>query len=89
MRTTTIVSITLPPKMLAQAMRVAEKENRTKSELFREALRRYLINQEWQELRAIGRKNAKRLDLKSSDVNRLIHEYRAEKAGSRKRSKVN
>jgi CopG family transcriptional regulator/antitoxin EndoAI len=80
MRTSKIVSITLPPTMLKQADKLARKENRTKSELVREALRRYIVQQEYQELQRQGRERARRLGLKQSDVNRLIHEYRAEQA---------
>ena len=42
MRTTKIVSLSIPPELLRQAERVAKEEGRTKSELFREALRRYV-----------------------------------------------
>jgi hypothetical protein len=41
MRTTKVYSITMPPEMARQAERMAKKENRTMSELMREALRRY------------------------------------------------
>jgi Arc/MetJ-type ribon-helix-helix transcriptional regulator len=41
MRTTAPLSITLPPAMLKRAKKLAGKENRTMSELIREALRRY------------------------------------------------
>lgn len=41
MRTTKVYSITMPPDMAKQAERLAKKENRTMSELMREALRRY------------------------------------------------
>jgi predicted transcriptional regulator len=41
MRTTKSVTISLPPAQLKAAERIAKKENRTMSELFREALRRY------------------------------------------------
>jgi Arc/MetJ-type ribon-helix-helix transcriptional regulator len=41
MRTTKVYSITMPPDMARQAERLAKKENRTMSELMREALRRY------------------------------------------------
>jgi len=42
MRTSKILSLLLPPTLLREAERVAKKEGRSKSELFREALRRYL-----------------------------------------------
>jgi Arc/MetJ-type ribon-helix-helix transcriptional regulator len=41
MRITKTISISLLPKQLKSAERIAKKENRTMSELVREALRRY------------------------------------------------
>lgn len=41
MRTTQILSISLPPAMLRQFEEVRKKESRTRSELVREALRAY------------------------------------------------
>jgi CopG family transcriptional regulator/antitoxin EndoAI len=41
MRSTRVVSITLPPPLFEQALALAKLENRTMSELLREALRRY------------------------------------------------
>ena len=42
MRTRKLLTISLPPPLLKQAEQVAEEENRTKSELLREALRFYV-----------------------------------------------
>ena len=44
MRTTKTVSISMPPAQLKAAERLAKKENRTMSELFREAFRVYLTH---------------------------------------------
>lgn len=41
MRTSRTLSISLPPAQLRESIRLARKENRTMSELVREALRRY------------------------------------------------
>jgi Arc/MetJ-type ribon-helix-helix transcriptional regulator len=41
MRTSKSISISLPPAQLREALRLAKRENRTMSELIREALRRY------------------------------------------------
>ena len=41
MRTTRTISISLPPAQLRAVERIARKENRTMSELVREALRQY------------------------------------------------
>ena len=46
MRNTKVYSITMPPQLAKQAERLAKKENRTMSELMREALRRYQQQEE-------------------------------------------
>jgi CopG family transcriptional regulator/antitoxin EndoAI len=42
MRTRKLITISLPPPLLSKAEEVAREENRTKSELLREALRLYM-----------------------------------------------
>jgi CopG family transcriptional regulator/antitoxin EndoAI len=79
MRTTRILSLSLPPGLLREAERVAKKEGRTKSELFREALRRYLVAEKLQSLQPYGAGQARKLGIKESDVARLIEEYRAKR----------
>jgi Arc/MetJ-type ribon-helix-helix transcriptional regulator len=46
MRTSRTLSVSMPPSQLRQAERLARKENRTLSELVREALRQYQQKQE-------------------------------------------
>ena len=41
MRTTKTISVSMPPAQLKEAEKLAKRENRTMSELVREALRRY------------------------------------------------
>lgn len=77
MRTSKILSLSLPPELLREADRVAKKEGRTKSELFREALRRYLQERRWAELREYGARQARKLGIRETEVGRLIAEYRA------------
>ena len=86
MRTTKTLSITLPPEMLSRAEKLARKENRTMSELVREALRYYERQRWWQEANAYGRKRAEALGIGEDDVDALIHEFRAE-TRSKRRSK--
>lgn len=63
---------------LKEAEKLAKEENRTRSELIREALRRYVAERELRRLQLYGMKKAKELGLKEEDVQRLIDEYRAE-----------
>ena len=62
------------------AEKIAKEENRTRSELMREALRRYIAEMELRRLQRYGLKKAKELSLKEEDVQRFIDEYRAEPA---------
>lgn len=76
MRTSKIVSLSLPPELLRDAERVARKEGRTKSELFREALRRYIEERRWREIQHYGAERARRAGLTETDVERAVAEYR-------------
>jgi CopG family transcriptional regulator / antitoxin EndoAI len=79
MRTTKVLSVTLPEAMLKDAKKLAKKENRTMSELVREALRRYEAVQRLKEFQSYGERRARELGIKEDDVDRLIHEYRVER----------
>ena len=81
MRNTKVVSISLPAEMLEAAENMARQENRTMSELVREALRVYQRErQAWQGIFAYGRANAKRLGIKDEqDVVRLVRESRQQR----------
>jgi predicted transcriptional regulator len=83
MRSTKTLSITLPPEMLSRAERLAKKENRTMSELFREALRHYERQQWWDETNAYGRAKAQELGIRKQDVDVLIHDFRKQKRSKR------
>ena len=83
MRTAKTVSITLPPDLLIKAQETARRESRTMSELFREALRRYMTpEQEWAALlgRTRARGAAPRIT-SEADVERLSDEYLRSKRG--------
>jgi metal-responsive CopG/Arc/MetJ family transcriptional regulator len=77
MRTSKVVSITLPPEMAAEAEQLAKREKRTMSELMREAFRRYKRQREWDDANAYGRVKAQQLGVTEADVVRLIKAFRA------------
>jgi metal-responsive CopG/Arc/MetJ family transcriptional regulator len=79
-RTTKIISLSLPPKAYEQAKKIAEEEGRTCSELFREALRHYIDFREWSELQRYGAGRAAKNSFTEDDVERLVDEHRAENA---------
>jgi predicted transcriptional regulator len=81
MRTAKTVSITLPPDLLVKAQELATREHRTMSELFREALRRYMApDAQWESFLARTRAKGRALAIASeADVERLSNEHRRQK----------
>ena len=81
MRTAKTISITLPPDLLLKAQELAEREHRTMSELFREALRCYIqTHAQWKALLLRTHAAGQALGIKSEeDVERLSDEYRQTK----------
>ena len=82
MRTTKLITISLMPEFMEEIEKLAKEERRTKSELVREALRRYIAEKELRRLQRYGLKKAGELGLKEEDVPRLVDEYRAEKSNA-------
>lgn len=67
MRTTKTWTISLPPKLVREAERTAKEENRTKSELVREALRMYLEEQRWRKLQQKTALKAQALGIRTEE----------------------
>ena len=86
MRTTAPISITLPAEMLKRAKRLAQIENRTMSELMREAYREYERKRRWDEVNDYGREKAAALGITEKDVPRIVKEWRKEQREKANRS---
>jgi len=71
-----VFSVSLPENLLKQAEEQAEKENRTKSELVREALRQYLKLRRWEELDEIGEEIARKRSLTEEKIAEVVMEGR-------------
>ena len=76
MRVTKPISISVMPELLKKVNQLAKEESRTRSELFREALRRYVADKEWQRLSRYGRLRINQLKLSEKNVEKLVDEYR-------------
>jgi CopG family transcriptional regulator/antitoxin EndoAI len=70
------------PEMLEQVNRIAKEESRSRSELLREAVRRYIAEKELSRLSRYGQTKARELDIGPEEVDRLVREYRKEKANA-------
>jgi metal-responsive CopG/Arc/MetJ family transcriptional regulator len=79
-RSSAVLSVSLPPESAKEFERLAEREGRNKSELFREMLAIYLTyreSQTFESLQRYGASNARRAGIfDESDVERLIQDSR-------------
>jgi CopG family transcriptional regulator / antitoxin EndoAI len=77
MRTTKVITVSLPPNLLKDAERLAREERRTRSELLREALREYIATRRWRRIRRWGEAAARRTGVRNEeDLERALQEYR-------------
>jgi CopG family transcriptional regulator/antitoxin EndoAI len=74
------MTLSLPPDMVKLVEDISKEENRTKSELFREALRKYINDKRWLQIRQWGLKTAQDLGISGEEeVDMLVHEARKAK----------
>ena len=67
-----IINISVPQAIAKQIAKIAKEENKTKSELMREAFRVYEWQRDWVKIRKWGKKTAKKMNIKTyDDVERI------------------
>lgn len=72
-----VVNVSMPEEFFKQAEKLAKEENRTRSELYREAIRQYIETRRWQKLQRESAERARKLGITSEeDVERVISEVR-------------
>ena len=76
MRNAKVISLSLPPDMEKEVLKVAREEHRTISELLREAFRQYLVNRDLTSIRKEGRRIAKKMKLTPEDVQKIVRSSR-------------
>ena len=77
-RTSRTITFSLPPEMAAKVENVIKEEGRTRSELLREALRRYIEEREWRQILKYGELKAKENRVAPDDVEDIVDAYRSE-----------
>ena len=75
-RTTKTITISVPPEMDEQIEDLMRLEGRTRSELLREALRRYVRERELRELLTYGRGRPGAAGIAEDDVEDIVDVYR-------------
>ena len=75
-RTTKTITISVPPEMEALIKELMRTEGRTRSELLREALRRYVRDQEWRDLLRYGQNQARETGIREEEIEDIVDAYR-------------
>lgn len=75
-RTTETITFSLPPMLAKKAEKLMKAQGKTRSELLREALRRYIEDQEWKKIYKFGEMQAKKLGIRPEQVEDIVDEYR-------------
>jgi predicted transcriptional regulator len=88
-RTSRTFTISFPPDLAEQVERLAAKESRTTSELFREAFRAYRVQRAqsaFEKLRALAEENGNEV-YSEEDIERFVDEVRAERWAAQQATK--
>lgn len=75
-RTTKTISLSIPPGMAKKIQELMKEEDRTRSELIREALRRYMEEQEWKKIYRYGEMKAREKGITEDQVESIIDVHR-------------
>lgn len=74
-------TISLPPKVAREVDKIARSEGRTRSELFREALRQYVDRKaRWERVFSLGQEIAGSKNLTEDEVARIVEDERRSRA---------
>lgn len=73
----------MPPELAKRIREMAADEGRSRSELIRDALSRYMEESAWRRLLRYGERRSRERGIGPADVGRLVEEYRAEARAAR------
>ena len=71
-RVTKTITLSLPPEMVDKIEELMKEEGRTRSELLREALRRYAEEREWKKIYRYGEMKAREKGITEDQIEDII-----------------
>ena len=75
LRNTTVISISLPPDILAILEQLARKTTKTRSEIIKELLVAYRQEKSWEQVFSWGRKTKERFNIENEeDILKMIND---------------
>lgn len=76
LRTTNTITLSLPLEISKKIEKLMKEEKRTRNEILKEALKRYIEEKEWKEILKYGRLKAKERGITKGQVEEIIDAYR-------------
>ena len=77
---TQIINLSIPKPLLKALDKQAKKDVKTRSEALRDAVRLYISQRKgWEDLFLYGKDKSEKLGIKSSQVEKIVDEYRSGK----------
>jgi len=75
LRNTTVISISLPPEIMAILEQIARKTAKTRSEIIKELIVSYEKDKAWDQIFAWGRKTKEKFNIRSEeDILKIIND---------------
>ena len=71
-KVTKTIALSLPPEMVDKIEELMKEEGRTRSELLREALRRYMEEQEWKKIYRYGEMKAREKGITEDQIEDIL-----------------
>lgn len=85
MRPSRTVTVSLPPELAREIDRAARSEKRSRSEMFREALRQYLARRDrWERIFSYGERAAARSGITEKKIAGVVKAARRSRRGARR-----
>ncbi|MBS3920318.1 MAG: ribbon-helix-helix protein, CopG family [Deltaproteobacteria bacterium] len=75
-RVTKTITLSLPPEMAEKIEEIMKEEGRTRSELLREAVRRYAEEREWKKIYHYGELKARERGITEDQIEDIIDAHR-------------
>lgn len=73
-RNSRVVSVSLAPAVYEMMEKIRRQEDKSRSELFKEMIRKYNEDKRWERIYRWGRETAKKFNIKSeADIDKILH----------------
>ncbi len=75
LRTSKVISISLPPEIFTRLETIRKQTSKTRSQVIKDLIRKYEIDQAWNQLYSLGQKTAEKFNISTEkDILKIIND---------------